>query len=424
MIRDIATVMRGTLIAQAIGFAALPVLSRLFEPAAFGHYQLFISMLTLLLVLPTLRYEVALLRVEEGEEYRALIQICLILSVGIAAALGLIGGGLALAQWPPQIAELPFPLWMLLLAVLSGGIAQFITILGTREKAFATIANSKVLQSVIYVAVAVGIGALIPTGSGLILADVLGRVALVVCLAAWAHRTFAAGWSAVPRRAMLLVAKRYREYPYISTPGTLINVLGGILSPIMIYASFSAAASGQFGLLERSVGLPLSLVVASVGQVFTAQFSAELRRDVRGAATYYRRILGYMALLAMAPLVVLSISGPWLFGLVFGEEWHLAGQLSQVMAPAYASILLSGPTHMVLTVMGHQKLQTAWEISRLALVIGLWAAVPYLGIPLETAVLAYSIILVMCNLGFVAIAFTTLQRAVHAAAAAPALDAP
>lgn len=423
MIRDIATVMRGTLIAQAIGFAALPVLSRLFAPEAFGHYQLFISLLTFLLVLPTLRYEVALLRAEDGAQYRALIQICLLLSVVVALAIALVVGVLAFLRWPPQLAELPFPLWMLLLAVLCGGIAQFVTILGTREKAFGTIANSKVLQSVVYVGVAIGIGALMPSESGLVLADVLGRIALVSCLALWAWRTFAGDWAATPRRAMVAVAHRYREYPYISTPGTLINVLGGVLSPIMIYASFSAAASGQFGLLERSVGLPLSLVVASVGQVFTAQFSAELRQDVRGAAAYYRRVVGYMSLLALAPLVVLLAAGPWLFGFVFGSEWRLAGELSQVMAPAYASMLLSGPTHMVLTVMGYQKLQTAWEISRLTLVIGLWAAVPHFGISLETSVLAYSIILVLCNLGFVALAFTTLRRAVRTAAEPRALDA-
>ena len=98
MIRDIATVMRGTVIAQAIGFAALPILSRMFMPEAFGHYQLFISLLTLLLVFPTLRYEVALLRASGAREFRALAQLCLILILVVTAILGLLLGQLTVPR--------------------------------------------------------------------------------------------------------------------------------------------------------------------------------------------------------------------------------------------------------------------------------------------------------------------------------------
>jgi O-antigen/teichoic acid export membrane protein len=411
MIRDIATVMRGTVIAQAIGFAALPILSRMFVPEAFGHYQLFISLLTLLLVFPTLRYEVALLRANSPREFRALAQLCLFLALAVTATLGLLLGVLDLVGWPPQIRDLPFPIWLLIAATLFGGFGQLLNILATREKSFGTIANSKILQSATYAGTGLTLGATAPIPTGLILADVVGRVGHTAWLGLWSRRAVAGLWRPVGRTSLIAVARRYREYPFISTPGTAINVLGGILTPVMIYASFSPAVAGQYALIDRSVNLPLGLVIISIGQVFTAQFSAELRRDANAAAAHFRRVLGYMGLLALGPLIVLIAAGPWLFTFVFGAEWQTAGELSRILAPAYASSLLSGPVHMVLTVMGHQKLQTAWEVSRLVLVVGLWTLVPRLDLSLDTAVAVYSGILVACNVGFVCLSYAMVRRA-------------
>lgn len=423
MIRDIATIMRGTLIAQGLGFLALPLLSRLFSPEAFGNYQLFVSILTLLLVFPTLRYEVALLRAHEGREFRALAQLCLYLSILVAAVISLLLVLLDTIGFPRQIQALPFPVWMLGLALLFGGIVQFLTIIATRQKRFATIANSKILQAGAYAGTGLGIGTATHLPTGLIVADLAGRIANAVYLGIWAKRTMRRTWRPVGRASLAAVARRYREYPFISVPGTVINVVGGILTPVMIYASFSPAASGQYGLLDRSINLPLGLVVIAVSQVFTAQFSAELRRDTKAAAAYFRRVLGYMGLLALAPLLILLIAGPWLFEFVFGAEWRVAGELSQLMAPAFGCALLSGPVNMVLTVMGHQKLQTSWEVARLSLVAGLWAAVPRMNISLYTAVGLYSLILVICNVGFIALAYVMLRRAVRGHSGPLSVDA-
>lgn len=424
MIRDITTVMRGTLIAQAVGFTALPLLSRMFTPDAFGHYQLFISLLTLLLVFPTLRYEYALLRARSSRELRAVAQLCFVLSAAVAAATGLMLALLDLFGWPPQIRDAPFPIWLLAAALLFGGVAQFLTILSTREKAFAAISNSKILQSSVYAGTSLGIGATSPVPSGLILADLAGRVGHAVWLAAWSRHRLPALWRPIGRASLWAVARRYREYPFVSVPGGVVNVLGGIITPIMIYATFNPAASGQYALLERSVNLPIALVVIAVGQVFTGQFSAELRRCPTAAAAHFRRVVGLMSLIALLPLISLLAAGPWLFAFFFGDEWQLAGDLSRLMAPAFASMLLSGPVHMVLTVMGFQKLQTSWEIGRLVLVLGLWLAVSRFDIGLTTTVATYSGVLVICNLSFVGLASLVVRRGSRGGRAALSTEVP
>ena len=422
MIKDIAIVMRGTLIAQALGFFALPLLTRLFEPAAFGNFQLFASILTLLLVFPTMRYEVALLRARGMRELRAVAQLCALLIVVVSLVFAVLAGLLCWLGWPRILDQLPFPIWLLVLALLFGGTAQFLAVLVTRQKAFRTSARSKILQSTCYVGTGLSIGAVTPFPGGLVVADLAGRLANSFYLIGWSRRLMPTLWKPASRRELAAVARRYREYPCISVPGTMINVVGGILTPIMIYASFSAMASGQFALLDRSVNLPVALIIISVAQVFTAQFSADLSRDPAAAATQFRQVLRYMSLLALAPMLVLLVAGPWLFTLVFGEQWRLAGELGQIMAPAYAAMLVTGPFHMVLTVMGRQKLQTAWEIGRLAAVTGLWLLIPRLGLSLKMGVAGYSAIIVLASAAFLTIAYASMPRRPQPAAVPIQMD--
>ena len=134
MIRNIFLVMRGTVLAQLIGFLALPYLARLFEPAAFGHYQLFISLVTLALVLPTLRYEIALLRVEDGREYRDLVRLCLGLALAVTAVAAIIVAAIELSDWRKILADVPFSPWLVVVAMLIGGLAQVLCGCGDRNR--------------------------------------------------------------------------------------------------------------------------------------------------------------------------------------------------------------------------------------------------------------------------------------------------
>ncbi len=411
MIRNIFIVMRGTVLAQGLGFIALPFLTRLLDPSAFGHFQIYQSILIVLLVLPTLRYEVAILRADGSDELRALVQLCLgcilIVTAIAASALGLLRS----IGWPPELALLPFPLWLVAAGLLFGGLAQFMALLMTREQAFSASANSKIVQSLSYVASALSIGAIAPIPATLVIADIVSRIVNAVYLSIWTAGSIRWIWRPTQWQAVRRVAIRYREYPFVSLPGTLINVIGGILTPFMIYATFEAAASGQYALLERSVALPLGLVVVSVSQVFTSQFAASFREKTDDAVRSFNRIVRLMAIGGSAPMLLLMVAGPHLFALLFGEEWRTAGELARIMAPAYLSMLIVGTVNMVVTIVGYQKTQTAWEVFRLASMAGLWIAIPRLELSLEQAVMGHSIVTVACNVGFLLLAIWTLRHA-------------
>ena len=66
--RNVATLMTGGVIANLLSLAAIPIVSRLFNPDDFGVAALFVSITTILSTVATLRYEHAIVLPESREE--------------------------------------------------------------------------------------------------------------------------------------------------------------------------------------------------------------------------------------------------------------------------------------------------------------------------------------------------------------------
>ena len=82
ILRDVLIVLRGSLAAQAISFATLPLLARLYTPEVFGRYQIFLLVLSFLVLSASLRYEVPILNADTDSRAFSLAKLCLIINVG------------------------------------------------------------------------------------------------------------------------------------------------------------------------------------------------------------------------------------------------------------------------------------------------------------------------------------------------------
>ena len=420
MLRSIAIILRGSIIAQAIGFLVLPILSRLFTPDAFGTYQLFQSIFSILLVFASMRFEIALLRAENDLELRATFWLCLAVTAITSVLVSIVAASIVASGWPESAAALPFSMWLFPLALLAGGIAQLLTYVVTRESAFSVSANSKMAQSGAYAVAGLLIGVVAPITSGLIVADILGRIALAGFLLSWTFRRRRDLFEPASTDQVLAVAGKHRGFPLITVPGGIVNTLGSVLTPMMIYATFSPYVSGQFALVERSLTIPMALVVTAVSQVYMAGFAEALRTPGGSALRQFHKVVRNMALIGLLPVLVVMAFGPVIFVTLFGQRWELAGEFSRIMAPTYLFLLVSGAVNMTLLLLGRQKLQMAWEVGRLAAMVAIWTAIPFFALSEFTAVILHTVTTIAACVAFLAIAHLTLQMHGRSEAAAVA----
>ncbi len=339
--RNVLWLARGTAGSQIISVAAAPILTRLYGPESFGVLATFASILALLNVVSSLRYELAIAVPEDDDEAVVLVWLCLglvAISTGLTAV-GVLLLGDQLVAWVNEPALKPL-LWLLPLGVLLSGVYQPLSYLAIRRKQFGLLAQSKFRQS--FFGVATNLAAA-PLGTiGLLLGQIVSQSAGFAAI-----MRQSAGFLLRPKMTPVVLGRMLRRYSHFgiySAPAGLINTIGN-QAPNLIFASvFGAFQLGQLALAQRLLLLPAGLIGSSVGQVFLSQAAERYRAGMLPAliSQASRKLLLY-------GLVVAAVAG---FGLaplmpvIFGEQWEATRTIMPILIPSFMGQLVASPLSM------------------------------------------------------------------------------
>lgn len=344
-VRQVLTLMTGTIGGQLILFAVSPLLTRIFTPADFATFALFAATSNVFAVVLPGRYDFAIML--EEDDLRAL-HVAL-------AALGLTWVGTALLQagaltlGPEVLSALEVPDeqgWLLYFPLGAGLWASFdiINRWHSREKLFGRMAAATASYSFAMASSQIAVIMMIPglRGLALIVGQLLGRfTALIVLIRAFSHqvRTHRDDIHLSEMRAAL---KRHWRFPAFSVPSGLLSRLRNSLPAFMI-PFFGANVLGWFALCNRVLASPITLMGGAVSQVFFPRI-AEIRNDPKKTRTLLIRAYSILGIMMIPPVVILLLWAEPIFGWVFGEEWTEAGRYAQLLVPLMVIRFIVAPT--------------------------------------------------------------------------------
>lgn len=388
-LRNVVTLLQGTAASQIIGVAALPVLSRLYDPSDFGAFQLYQSVLTVVMTIGAGRYELALLEARGPREVGRVLTLALFLNA-LVALVALVGMGATQA-----VGDLLPGGWagvfVIALAIWIAGAFQTCSYLMIARQAYRTASNAKIVQTGGYAVLAVLIGLVSATPVGLIASDVAGRalaIGMMVRGGTDAPRPQPAAPRPLARRRLALAttARRWARYPMFSLPAGLLNTLAFIMTPLLLYGRFDLATLGQYAIVERFVVSPVGMLAQTIAQVFLGGIAQMVRERQPDAPMLFRRTVIACAKIAALPSLLMFFAGPWVIEKVFGPGWEQAGVYTRLVTPLLFVSFISAPASLVLNVLGAQRLQLAWDIGR-CISLGLaWAAVYAFDLSATTAI--------------------------------------
>jgi O-antigen/teichoic acid export membrane protein len=205
---------------------------------------------------------------------------------------------------------------------------------------------------------------------GLLAGFGLGQLAAAVSLSRGAGITRSLARAALGSRSLLHAAKRYRRFPLLLAPSGLINMLG-LQAPVLLMAYwYGASVAGWLGMTQRVLAIPMVLIGSAIGMVYMSELSRVWRASPEQARELFTRSTKSLTLIGLPIAVGLIVLGPWLFSLVFGDQWVESGQYAQALALALAAQLVVSPLSQTLIVTEHQGLQLSWDALRLLLTAG------------------------------------------------------
>ena len=348
LLRNIVTVVSGTAGAQAITLAFMPVITRIYGPEAYGVLGTFLSVTMMLIPVAALTYPIAIVLPKRDGDARGLVRLALatalVLAALVALALQLFGERLAavadISIIQPYLMLIPF-------VMFCGAALEICQQWLFRTQRFRITASVAVGHSLLFNSIRTVAGLLQSSALVLVCTTALQQAlhAAMLGLAmlrAKPHMDNHHGEAEQDSPGMLELARQHSDFPKYRAPVMLINAVSQHLPTLVLAAYFGPAAAGFFALCKQALTMPTNLIGKSVADVYYPRISRAIH-DREPVAAMLLKATAALGLVGLVPFTLVAVIGPWLFALVFGEQWHVAGEYARWLALAEYVIFVSRP---------------------------------------------------------------------------------
>ncbi|WP_281868160.1 lipopolysaccharide biosynthesis protein [Pseudomonas sp. BR1R-5] len=381
----VARVLAGTLGAQLITIGVTLLLVRLYSPAEMGAFSVWLSFATIFAVVVTGRYELAIFSATDQAEFHAVVklvlQIIIISSVFVALASALAGH-----VWP-ALPSVVGDYWFALAVVALGlGANKLVLSLLTYQQSFNRLGVARVSLAGCIAIAQVSAVYLVSDVSGLIYGQLFGVVAATALAAVWVGKPLVTACAATSWKTVREAAGRYINFPKYSLPADLINTVASQIPVVLLAAKFGGESAGWFALTLKIMGAPISLLAASVLDVFKEQAARDYR-ETGSCSSIFIKTFKLLAVLALPPFVAFWFIGEWAFGFIFGDAWAESGRYAVLMIPLFYMRFVVSPLSYTIYIAQRQNLDLVWQVTLLALTVASFT----LADTVQTALWLYSL---------------------------------
>lgn len=408
LLRNILTVVTGTAGAQAITLAFMPVITRIYGPEAYGVLGTFLSVTMMLIPVAALTYPIAIVLPKRDGDARGLVRLALATALSLATVVAL-----TLYFFGDQLArtleiEIIQPYLMIIPFVMFCGAALEICqqwLFRTqrfRITASVAVGHSLLFNSLRTVAGLVQSSALVLVCTTALQQALHAAMLGLAMLHAKPHADNHAEDAEQSGPGMLELARRHSDFPRFRAPVMLINAVSQHLPTLVLAAYFGPAAAGFFALCKQALTMPTNLIGKSVADVYYPRISRAIH-DREPVAAMLLKATAALGLVGLVPFSLVAVFGPWLFALVFGDQWHVAGEYARWLALAEYVIFVSRPCVVAVPALSLQARFLLFEIFSTSLrVLSLFVGALFIGSALATvqafavaSIVIYSLLMVI-----------------------------
>jgi O-antigen/teichoic acid export membrane protein len=353
----VAQVSGGTILGQILSIVGYLMLTKLFTPAVFGVYALWLSIVMIGAAVCAGALETSLVRECDGES-RSVAAVYVLWSALLGAFLVCLACGVVLTLRPEFIPGdrllTAASLFVGMLALASLGTFQC---WAAAEGQFRFLTLLRIAQSTLITGVPLGLSFFSRSSETLIWGHAAG---LCLALCCWG--------AAFPMRAFQFVGigdlirfwkERSRCFKFV-LPAHAIGTLAGNLPQLVINWRFGSEAGGYLALAQRVLGLPLSLVGNAVRDVFK-RYASVAYRDTGNCSLVFRNSFFVLSAVALTFGVVMFSLSTTLFVLVFGEQWRSAGVIATWLLPLFVMGVVTSPLTYIVYIVEREDFDLVWQ---------------------------------------------------------------
>jgi len=368
------TVVAGGATGFLVTLLLTPVISRLYDPQAFGAFATVVAVASLFTGVSTLRLEVVSQGVADDAESTTLRTIAVWMALLWGIALSIVTVVLV-------VARVLSPVWCVLGAMVALGSFQLVgTATLTRTQAYSNLSTRNFVQGAGLGVVQTVLGLLDGRVLFLLAGFLLPRLVWLRDLPRGSHHLTGG------RRAWRSV----RVHAFTAGGSAAINSAAGQLPVLVAAFAYGNAQAGLLAMALRLLVSPLSLV----GQAAAAASVGEVGLLLRNGDTRARRTLlsgmRDLFVLGAVPCLAAAVLGPTLVPWLLGEEWEDAGVLVALLSAGALAQFCASPVSQLLNVTQRSGVLLRWDVLRLCVIAAVLTVPAVAGGSFSLAIGAYA----------------------------------
>ena len=308
--------------AQVIAIVVSPILTRIYTPEAFGELAVYLSVVSILSVLATGRYEYGIMLPNSDSDALNLTALCLMTAIVVSLIsfiilgvfnhqISLLLGNTAISPW----------LYAIPLSMFIGATSQALGYWSIRLRKYRRVSALKVTQSASTASLSLGFGIIGAYKNGLIVSSILGPIlnSGILCWQVIRYDIRNGIRVDVRWKTITKLGSYYNKFPLFSVPADFLNTILNQLPIIFLSHYYGANVVGLYALTQRVFTAPITLLANSITDVFKQRASSDYASH-GNCKTIYLKTLKYLSVVAFLPFLVFFLPLQGFLPLLLGRN--------------------------------------------------------------------------------------------------------
>lgn len=360
--KNVITLMSGAIIAQIIPFIFSPVLSRIFSVKDFAQLGIFSSIVTITSVVATGKFDYAIMIPKDDDDASTLLFVSFLLSIiyiFVLSFICLIFGNFLVDN--TNYVFLKDSLYLIPIAVFTVTSFSTLNYWVTRSKEYKVLAHNKVIKNLTTTSSSILIGFSRIIEGGLIIGQYLGIgiSSFILGLQLFKDKRLIKNKLSFKKAKNIII--QYKDFPIFALPHNLMEALSTHMPILLLSGWFSSDVVGGYFFSSKILSIPMILIGSSVAQTFYQEFT-DIINSRGDAKTFLLKTWQHLFLIGIIPLTTIFFFGDHIFVFIFGDQWHTAGNISQILSISILFSFISSPTSSTYTVLRKQHISIVFGI--------------------------------------------------------------
>ncbi len=337
-------------------FAITPVITRLYSEEMFGLYVVFASIIVVLQIITTLRFELAIVLPKNDKDAINILAVTILINIIISFLLlaiiliffdfinNLLGSD-----------NLGYYLYLIPFSSSLTGLYQTLRYWSNRRKEYKNISSSMIAKNAAVGSWNIGFGFANMKAIGLIPGQIVGLLVSNALLIILSIKEIKPLVKYLSFKRMIFLLKKYKDIPRFNT---LINLLTSISNEIpifMLLGFFGTVTVGLYGMANKLIGTPSDMISKSVGQVFYQKATEVYNNDgdIHSLLKKTLKNLLKISVLIFVPALLISPFLKYILGTTY--DWTGTGYFVAIIIPLLFMKFMNNPVSSIFVVLNQQK---------------------------------------------------------------------